>query len=168
MDLKLSRALRLSLGVAFVLVFSFSSAQAQGDKASKAASGEGSNADSSDADRTRSRRVDGNSNGVGDSAQADSTDSVDSTPLTIAKSGDRISTLRAQIQNAKTDGERARLHRLLVDYLVALNRKGEAIDELRVMSREERVDPIGFYNLGNALARLGDADTAIDAYRKAI
>jgi len=84
------------------------------------------------------------------------------------KAPDRITALRSMIKDAKTDSERARLHRLLVDYLVALNRKSEAIDELRAMSREDRVDPVGFYNLGNALARLEDTDTAIDVYRKAI
>jgi len=61
-----------------------------------------------------------------------------------------------------------RLQRTLVDYLVALNRKIEAVNELRAMARDERVDPIGFYNIGNALARLGDTDTAIETYRKAI
>jgi tetratricopeptide (TPR) repeat protein len=56
----------------------------------------------------------------------------------------------------------------LVDYLVALNKKSDAINELRSMSHEERLDPIGFYNIGNALARLGDTDSAIESYRKAI
>jgi tetratricopeptide (TPR) repeat protein len=82
--------------------------------------------------------------------------------------GDRISVLRAQINEASERGERARLQRTLVDYLVALNRKSEAITELRAMSRENRVDAVGFYNIGNALARLGDTETAIAAYRKAI
>lgn len=84
------------------------------------------------------------------------------------KAPDRIIALRARIKDAKTDSERARLQHLLIDYLVALNRKSEAIDELRAWAREDRVDPIGFYNLGNALARLGDTDAAIEAYRKAI
>ncbi|HEX8491420.1 MAG TPA: tetratricopeptide repeat protein [Pyrinomonadaceae bacterium] len=85
-----------------------------------------------------------------------------------ADKGDRLSTLRAQIKHAKTEGQRARLQRTLVDYLVALNQKGEAIEQLQLMLREERFDPVGFYNIGNALARLGDTDTAIEAYRKAI
>ena len=84
------------------------------------------------------------------------------------KGGDRLESLRAQIETAQTDVERARLQRVLVDYLVALGRKDEAVAELRAMSRAERLDPIGFYNTGNALARLGDTDTAIDSYRKAI
>lgn len=85
-----------------------------------------------------------------------------------AGKGDRLSTLRAQIKDAKTPAQRARLQRMLVDYLVALNQKGEAIAELRLMMKDERFDPVGFYNLGNALARLGDTETAITAYRKAI
>ena len=81
---------------------------------------------------------------------------------------DRITALRAQINEATDRDERARLQRTLVDYLIALKRRSEAIKELRAMMREERIDPVGFYNIGNALARLGDTPTAIDAYRKAI
>lgn len=81
---------------------------------------------------------------------------------------DRLSTLRSQIKDAKTETERARLRRTLIDYLVALDKKQEAIEELRAAAREERFDPVGFYNLGNALVRLDDTETAIVAYRKAI
>lgn len=81
---------------------------------------------------------------------------------------DRLSALRAQIAGTQDDGERSRLRRTLIDYLVALRRERDAINELRAMMREERFDPAGFYNIGNWLARLGDTDTAIDAYRKAI
>ncbi|HEX8708600.1 MAG TPA: tetratricopeptide repeat protein, partial [Pyrinomonadaceae bacterium] len=85
-----------------------------------------------------------------------------------ASGTDRLSALRAQIEDARTDDERIRLQRTLVDYLVALNKKSEAVGELRAMSRAERIDPVGFYNLGNALARLGETDAAIEVYRKAI
>ncbi len=85
-----------------------------------------------------------------------------------AAKADRLSTLRAQIKDAKTDTERTRLRRTLVDYLVALDRQTEAIEELRAALREERLDPVSFYNVGNALARLGDTGAAIEAYRKAI
>lgn len=81
---------------------------------------------------------------------------------------DRIGVLRAQIREAKDATERARLQRTLIDYLIALNRKSEAIAELRAMMRESRVDAVGLYNIGNALARLGDTDASIEAYRKAI
>jgi tetratricopeptide (TPR) repeat protein len=84
------------------------------------------------------------------------------------KGTDRLSILRAQIDDAKDERERARLRRMLVDYLVSLDQKHEAVAELRSMMREERFDPVGFYNIGNALVRLDDANTAIDAYRKAI
>nr|MBA2526886.1 tetratricopeptide repeat protein [Pyrinomonadaceae bacterium] len=84
-----------------------------------------------------------------------------------AKEGDRVGELREEVESAKDD-ERARVRRTLVDELIKQDRKKEAVDELRIMAREERFDPIGFYNTGNALARLGDTDTAIDAYRKAI
>jgi tetratricopeptide (TPR) repeat protein len=82
--------------------------------------------------------------------------------------GDRISVLRAQITEAKEQSERARLQRTLVDYLVAMNRKSEAVAELRAMMSESRVDAVGLYNIGNALARLGETDAAVEAYRKAI
>ncbi|HEX8000658.1 MAG TPA: tetratricopeptide repeat protein [Pyrinomonadaceae bacterium] len=85
-----------------------------------------------------------------------------------ANNTDKLTTLRAQIRDAKTDTERSRLRRTLVDYLVALKRQPEAIDELQRAMREERFDPVGFYNIGNALARLGDTTSAIEAYRKAI
>ncbi len=81
---------------------------------------------------------------------------------------DRISALREQIRDAGSEDERVRLERMLVEYLIGLERNQEAITELRLMMREERFDPHGFYNIGNALARLGDSDTAVDAYRKAI
>jgi tetratricopeptide (TPR) repeat protein len=81
---------------------------------------------------------------------------------------DRIGVLRAQIVEAKEQGERARLQRTLVDYLVALNRKSEAVAELRAMMRENRGDAAALYNIGNALARLNEDEAAVEAYRKAI
>jgi tetratricopeptide (TPR) repeat protein len=85
-----------------------------------------------------------------------------------AKVESRLNILRAQVEDAKDERERGRLRRMLVDYLVSLDQKHEAVEELRSMMREERFDPVGFYNIGNALVRLDDANTAIDAYRKAI
>ncbi|HVF50814.1 MAG TPA: tetratricopeptide repeat protein [Pyrinomonadaceae bacterium] len=76
--------------------------------------------------------------------------------------------LRAQILAAKTDAERGRLQRALVERLTALQRNGDAITVLRTLMREERFDPVGFYNIGNSLARLDDAQAAAEAYRKAI
>jgi tetratricopeptide (TPR) repeat protein len=149
-----------------VLAFCLASVQAQNDAAGKPPSSEASA--SASTEQTRSRRVVESSNATSvDAAKTESGD-VDDPPLTIGNGSDRVTTLRVQIEAAKSDSERARLQRTLIDYLVALGKKSEAISELRLMSREERLDPIGFYNIGNALARLGDTDTAIDAYRKAI
>ena len=76
--------------------------------------------------------------------------------------------LRAEIKDAPPGALRARLQRALVDHLVALKREPEALDALRLMIHEDRYDPPFFFNTGNALARLGDASAAEDAYRKAI
>lgn len=81
---------------------------------------------------------------------------------------DRISLLRAQIKGAKTEIERVRLQRTLVDYLVALNRQDEAVAELRSMLDAEYLDAASYYNIGNGLARLGDAEHAVEGYHKAI
>ena len=81
---------------------------------------------------------------------------------------DRISLLRSQIKNAKTEVERVRAQRTLVDYLIALNRQSEAVAELRSMLGAERLDAASYYNIGNGLARLGDDQKAVEAYRKAI
>jgi tetratricopeptide (TPR) repeat protein len=81
---------------------------------------------------------------------------------------DPLSVLRDQIATAATTEERVRLQFKLVDQLVAANRKQEAVAQLDSMAGEERFDPVGFYNIGNAMARLGDDDRAVDAYRKAI
>jgi tetratricopeptide (TPR) repeat protein len=160
-----SRALRL-LSLSLALLFCVASAQAQNDLTGKPAPvGTNANAPATTTEKARSRRV----AETPDTTSGDKLSEVNSAqPTADDKGADRLSVLRAQIEDAKTDDERARLQRTLVDYLVALNKRGEAIDELRAWSRAERLDPIGFYNLGNALARLGDTDTAIEAYRKAI
>jgi len=76
--------------------------------------------------------------------------------------------LRAELKDVKPGAERTRLQRSLVDALVKLKRNDEALDALRLMIHEDRFDPPFFFNTGNALARLGDASAAEDAYRKAI
>ncbi len=78
-----------------------------------------------------------------------------------------IEDLRAQFKAAKTGAERARLQRELISHLVGSDHKA-AVDELRAMLGDERFDPAGYYNIGNALARLGESRAAADAYRKAI
>ena len=103
-------------------------------------------------------------------AMAEVSNQTDDTPPPAKdeKRSDRISLLRAQIKNAKTEVERVRAQRTLVDYLVALNRRSEAVEELRSMLSAERLDAASYYNIGNGLARLGDAEKAVEAYRKAI
>jgi len=166
-------AWRFCLSMTLVLVFCLSEAEAQNGLTSKKPAT--SEATSTATVQTRSRRVAEttpnatvNDNAASERADSNVDGNVDDPPLTIGNGSDRLSALRVQLEAAKTDNERGRLRRMLIDYLVALGKKSEAVAELRVMSREDRLDPIGFYNIGNALARLGDTDTAIDAYRKAI
>jgi tetratricopeptide (TPR) repeat protein len=64
--------------------------------------------------------------------------------------------------------EQLRLRLKGVEQLVAANRNEEALKELRSMLAADGFDPQGFYNIGNAFARLGDADGAVTSYRKAI
>jgi len=52
--------------------------------------------------------------------------------------------------------------------LVDTGHKSEALVELYKILNANGFDPIGFYNLGNAFARLGESDAAIRAYRRAI
>jgi tetratricopeptide (TPR) repeat protein len=164
------RALRVSLGATVMLIFCLSSVKAQTGSAAKQSTGEASaTAATTMGAQTRSRRVVEAPGETDERAvKSDASESPDDPPLKVGDGQERLRVLRAQIEAAKTDAERARIERLLIDYLVALGKKSEAVAELRVMSRADRLDPIGFYNIGNALARLGDTDTAIDAYRKAI
>ncbi len=158
-----------SLSLMLTLVCCLSSAQAQNEAAGKPSASEANAVGAAPVEQTRSRRAVETANSTSDEAGKSLAGAeVDGPPLAIGNGSDRLAALRAQIEAAKSDAERVRLQRMLVDYLVALGKKSEAINELRVMSRAERLDPIGFYNIGNALARLGDTDTAIDAYRKAI
>lgn len=79
-----------------------------------------------------------------------------------------VEELRAKIEEARTGAERARLRRELADMLAERGRRGEAVAELRATLDDERFDPSGYYNAGNALARLDESNGAVEAYRKAI
>ncbi|HEY8225859.1 MAG TPA: tetratricopeptide repeat protein [Pyrinomonadaceae bacterium] len=81
---------------------------------------------------------------------------------------DPILALNDQIEAAATPQERLRLQLKLAELFVADNKKSEAIAELHTASSVEAFDPQSFYNIGNALARMGDTDGAITSYRKAI
>jgi tetratricopeptide (TPR) repeat protein len=76
--------------------------------------------------------------------------------------------LRDQVDATASGPERIRLQLKLVDQLVAAGKKPEAIAELHLITSTDAFDPQGLYNTGNALARFGDSDEAINAYRKAI
>ena len=76
--------------------------------------------------------------------------------------------LRQEIERAATTPDRTQRQFKLIDYLVSRGMRLEAIQELHSMISEDRFDPQAFYNMGNALARLGDSDKSIEAYRKAI
>lgn len=81
---------------------------------------------------------------------------------------DPIKALRDQIAAASMVQERNRLQLKLAEELVKTGRKTEAITELFLILNADGFDPIGYYNLGNAFARLGESDSAITAYRRAI
>lgn len=81
---------------------------------------------------------------------------------------DTLTSLREQIDAAPGGSERIRLQLKLAEQLVAADKKTEAITELRAITNRDVFDPQGFYNAGNALARLGESEGAINAYRKAI
>ncbi len=82
--------------------------------------------------------------------------------------GDPVVSLRSQIESAATPQDRIRLHLKLADQLVTTGHKSEALQELQLVANSGVFDPISFYNLGNAFARLGESEAAIAAYRKAI
>lgn len=81
---------------------------------------------------------------------------------------DPLLTLRDQIEAAETPQERLGLQLKLADQLVAAGKKDQALAQLHEITNSNVFDPQGLYNVGNALARLGDSDEAINAYRKAI
>ena len=76
--------------------------------------------------------------------------------------------LREQIESAQGGTQRIRLQLRLAEQLSATGQKEEAVKELHAITKSDVFDPQGFYNTGNALARLGDSHEAINAYRKAI
>ena len=86
---------------------------------------------------------------------------IDNTP-------DPVVTLRNQIEAAPNAAERNHLRLKLSDLLHSTGHKTEAIAELNAIAKSDSFDPIGFYNLGNAFARLGDSEAAMTAYRTAI
>jgi tetratricopeptide (TPR) repeat protein len=86
----------------------------------------------------------------------------------INNTPDPVVTLRNQIEGAASDSDRIRLRLKLADLLLSTGHKTEAIAELNTIANSNAFDPIGFYNLGNAFARLDNTESAIAAYRNAI
>jgi tetratricopeptide (TPR) repeat protein len=93
---------------------------------------------------------------------------AEATEPAAATVADPVLALRDEIDAASTPQERIRLQIKLADLLLAKGKKSEAVNELRSITSLEAFDPQGFYNTGNALARLGDTDEAVNAYKKAI
>lgn len=91
--------------------------------------------------------------------------SAETTTTTVS---DPIVVLRDEIDAASTPQERIRLQLKLADMLLANGKRSEAVTELRSITTLDIFDPQGFYNTGNALARLGDTEEAVNAYKKAI
>jgi len=81
---------------------------------------------------------------------------------------DPILALRDQIEAAQSPQDRIRLQLQLAEELAGNGKKTEALAELHAVTGVDTFDPQGFYNAGNALARLGDTEAAVHAYRKAI
>jgi tetratricopeptide (TPR) repeat protein len=79
-----------------------------------------------------------------------------------------VASLREQIAAAPEASERNRLQLELAELLSTTGNKAEAIVELNKIASSSSFDPVGFYNLGNSFARLGEPDSAIAAYRTAI
>jgi tetratricopeptide (TPR) repeat protein len=82
--------------------------------------------------------------------------------------GDPAVSLRNQIETATTPQDRIHLQLKLADLLITTGHQSEGLQELQLVANSGVFDPIAFYNLGNAFARLGESEAAIAAYRKAI
>ena len=72
------------------------------------------------------------------------------------------------VATAQTAAERNREQLKVAQALVDNGKRSEAMAELNKIAASTDFDPIGFYNLGNAFARLGETDAAVNAYRHAI
>ena len=85
-----------------------------------------------------------------------------------AAAADTVDSLREEIAATTTFPERVRLQLKLADLLVNSGQKSDALKELNAIADSGGFDPAGFYNLGNAFARLGETEAALRAYREAI
>jgi len=69
---------------------------------------------------------------------------------------------------AQTASERNAEQLKLAQELAGTGHRAEALAELNKIASSSEFDPVGFYNLGNAFARLDESEAAIRAYRRAI
>ena len=81
---------------------------------------------------------------------------------------DPVVALREQIDAAPSASEGNRLRLKLADLLLNSGKQTEALAELNGIANSGSFDPVGFYNLGNFYARLGESEAAISAYKTAI
>jgi tetratricopeptide (TPR) repeat protein len=79
-----------------------------------------------------------------------------------------IALLGASSVAAQTFDEQNQQQLKAAQELAAAGHKPEALAELHKILDGNGFDPVGFYNLGNAFARLGESESAIRAYRRAI
>jgi tetratricopeptide (TPR) repeat protein len=79
-----------------------------------------------------------------------------------------ISSLFLAAAMAQTASERNAGQLKAAQELVDSGKRSEAMVGLNKIAASSDFDPIGFYNLGNAFARLGETDAAINAYQRAI
>jgi len=86
----------------------------------------------------------------------------------IDNTQDPVVVLRDQIAAAENPSERNQLQLKLADLLLTTGHKPEALTELNAIANSNSFDPVGFYNLGNMFARLGESEAAIKAYKTAI
>lgn len=94
-------------------------------------------------------------------------------PADDVKAADETASAVAPAEAASDDAsltpaERARGRQAAAEQLASSGNKAEAVAMLRSMLAEERFDPAFFYNTGNALARVGESEAAVEAYRKAV
>jgi tetratricopeptide (TPR) repeat protein len=85
-----------------------------------------------------------------------------------AAEGDGADEAGAKSASASSAAERARARLAVAEQLAESGQRAEAVALLRSLLAEDRFDPPLFYNTGNALARLGESNAAVEAYRKAI
>jgi tetratricopeptide (TPR) repeat protein len=102
------------------------------------------------------------------SAQTTTTSAEPSSNEKAATETAEVETRSASADASLNPSERARQRQAMAERLAESGNRPEAVALLRSMLAEERFDPAFFYNTGNALARMGESEAAVEAYRKAV